>query len=592
MASAESTDSNPSHPTEGAGGLLSPPLADVEAVPSAPSLLEPAASSAAAAAATSTDDSPHVHYPLNLDTHTDRNDYAHPSGTAPDTHAFSRSETDLGRAQVITPISPTGIGRRPTKRSATFKTVSDFEDFEIKQGWRPGSEPGFDPTKADGGHASTTTLWAPCDITVVDFSQTKRDINRLDNDTLIPFLKLSPNTPAWAKCRWISVNGLSWDVIQVLGRNKKLHRLALEDIMNTRNRTKVDWYAGNAFIVLTMLKLVHLCEPDSDEDSDGAEMASVHTGKSTRSRKMAKRIRKMFGRNRSKPQDHTKVLENGNGSPYPRHPPGLAKAEELENPILLRTLQRYHASPNEARTAFMERHSALASRNLAVAAEQVSIFLTNDNTIISFFELSAKEIEDPILKRLDILDTVIRQACDASMLGQAIIDTIIDLAIPVSACYGDVLGDLELDVLTRPDIKNTKSLYVLITEVNKILSFIHPISNLISALRDHRSQLSQESASKELQNPLAGVIITPHTATYLLDVLDHCVLITEGLSQIRTQAEGMIQLIFNTISNYQNESMRQLAIVTLIFLPLTFLTGFFGQNFQPFPALQEGVDYL
>lgn len=125
---------------------------------------------------------------------------------------------------------------------STHKPVQDFDDFESRPGWHPGAEPGVDPTKPDGGHALRPTLSAPCDITVVDFSHEDMSMRRFDNDSLIPFLKLPQ--PAWARCRWINVKGLSWDVIQALGQYKKLHRLAIEDIMNTRNRTKADWYAS------------------------------------------------------------------------------------------------------------------------------------------------------------------------------------------------------------------------------------------------------------------------------------------------------------------------------------------------------------
>jgi Mg2+ and Co2+ transporter CorA len=178
------------------------------------------------------------------------------------------------------------------------------------------------------------------------------------------------------------------------------------------------------------------------------------------------------------------------------------------------------------------------------------------------------------------------------MVGQAIIDAIIDLAIPVTACYGDVIGDLELDVLNRPNIDHTKKLYILISEINKILGFINPITSLINALREHVTDVAPDAVMTHLLDPRHGVIITPLTNTYLGDVLDHCVLITETLNQLKGLANGMIDLIFNTIATYQNESMKQLTLATIIFLPLTFITGYFGQNFEPFTALQEGVGYL
>lgn len=125
------------------------------------------------------------------------------------------------------------------RRATTFRTVEDFEAFEARPGWQPGAEPGVDPNKPDGGHASMPVLRAQCDITVVDFSQERMVTHRLDNESLRDFL--AKPQAKWVKCRWINVNGLSWDVIKMLGQHKRLHKLAIEDILNTRNRTKTDW---------------------------------------------------------------------------------------------------------------------------------------------------------------------------------------------------------------------------------------------------------------------------------------------------------------------------------------------------------------
>jgi len=70
------------------------------------------------------------------------------------------------------------------------------------------------------------------------------------------------------------------------------------------------------------------------------------------------------------------------------------------------------------------------------------------------------------------------------------------------------------------------------------------------------------------------------------------VLILESLDQMRRNADGMIDLIFNRISAYQNESMKQLTLVTIIFLPLSFLVGYFGMNFTDMPSIHHNEIYF
>lgn len=80
---------------------------------------------------------------------------------------------------------------------------------------------------------------------VVDFSMDYIQLHRLSNKSLERFLQ--DQRPDWATCRWINVNGLSWDVIKLIGNDKGLHRLAIEDMMNTKNRTKADWYSDHTY---------------------------------------------------------------------------------------------------------------------------------------------------------------------------------------------------------------------------------------------------------------------------------------------------------------------------------------------------------
>ena len=133
-------------------------------------------------------------------------------------------------------------------------------------------------------------------------------------------------------------------------------------------------------MVLTLQKLVHL-HPDSDSDSDDDD-GGIGVPKSSSGR-MMKFFRKAFSGSKAMEEYDEKqrraTMVAGVHDPTNGYVTGHTDGAPSAVIQKLRTLQRYHGGPNQERMTYMETHSPLTKRKLAVSAEQVSIFLTAGN---------------------------------------------------------------------------------------------------------------------------------------------------------------------------------------------------------------------
>ncbi|KAK9452050.1 uncharacterized protein V1518DRAFT_410237 [Limtongia smithiae] len=455
-----------------------------------------------------------------------------------------------------------------------------------------GWEPGIDVRNTEVVLGDTST------VTIVDYNSDRyRVVNKIDKHSIDAFLK---DKQDWATVRWINVNGLSWEVLRSISAFYNLHPLAVEDMVDIPKRAKADHYKNQTFCTLPLHKLVNTSLVDSyfENLSHHSELLRLFTSKKRKDPRLS-------NINLAKAMAEQKMMT----------------MQEWNNPTLgaeflgrKRSLQRYHE---------------------VVAVEQVSIFLIEDNTVISFFENSAEDVEGPLLARITSPSTLLREYPEPSLLLQAILDGIVDIALRIISEYQKYIVELQNEVLTNPKVSHTRDLHILSEELSMLRSTLMPIYGLVQALRDHASMTTNyltaaaaAAAGPSVAGPagigrtttaaappgqagagngtsgsravyhtpgsivLAGGQISEFAKLYLSDVADHVMAFTDNIDLMRHTTENMINLIFNTMSVQENEAMRQLTLVTILFLPLTFLTGFFGMNFTKFKALEHTTVYF
>lgn len=198
----------------------------------------------------------------------------------------------------------------------------------------------------------------------------------------------------------------------------------------------------------------------------------------------------------------------------------------------------------------------------------LNIFLSK-KFIVTTHNMPLKTI-DKILKRISTNKSILEKQTDN--FYYALLDGVVDR-------YFDILDELEEELLFVEDKVFSNSLSDVQEDIFKIKKKIAYSKRSINPKRDALRSLVYEDfpqLSKEVQ-------------LHLRDVLDHVLRISESLDSQKELISGLMDSYMTQISNKMNEVMKLMSIIATIMLPLSFLTGLFGMNFENMPGLSYGV---
>lgn len=146
-------------------------------------------------------------------------------------------------------------------------------------------------------------------------------------------------------------------------------------------------------------------------------------------------------------------------------------------------------------------------------------------------------------------------------------DTLVDENFPILDRISDEIETIEDDVLLHP----RRESFVRILELKRLL--VH-MRKVLSPQRDMIAMLARRGDAR----------VSERTALYFRDIYDHLVRLSESIEANRDLLGNLVDAYLSSVSNRTNEVMKYLTVLSAVFLPLSFVVGFFGQNFEHLPG--------
>ncbi len=206
-----------------------------------------------------------------------------------------------------------------------------------------------------------------------------------------------------------------------------------------------------------------------------------------------------------------------------------------------------------------------------VRSEQLSMILA-PNIVISF-QTQPGDVFDPVRARLRVGKGRIRN-WGADYLAYVLLDAVVDHYFLILEKAGELIEEVEAELLEAPDPSHLQVVHHYKREMILMRRTVWPLREMIGGLARAESDLIQERVSP-----------------FLRDVYDHTIQVAESVEIFRDMLMGLQDLYLSSISNKTNEVMKVLTIAATIFVPLTFVAGIYGMNFEGMPELNWKWSY-
>jgi magnesium transporter len=239
---------------------------------------------------------------------------------------------------------------------------------------------------------------------------------------------------------------------------------------------------------------------------------------------------------------------------------------------IMTTSQRPKLDELETSIYVVSRMVELGEDGKEIVTEQLSLVFGR-NFVLSFQEKPG-DMFDPVRDRIRHGKGRIRKL-GPDYLAYALLDAVVDHYFVVLETVGERIECLEDELVADPRQETLHAIHALKREMLFFRKSVWPLREVVAALERAESALIQ-----------------PSTNIFLRDVYDHVIQVIDNVETFRDMLSGMLETYLSSVSNRMNQVMKILTIISTIFIPLTFLVGVYGMNFEHMPELKWKFGYF